>query len=57
MKGNLNDPKRGNEPGPKWKEMVNPIEGLVVLANRIDWDFFEKEFSPSGLGSEFLRID
>ena len=31
---------------PTLKEQLNPKNGLYLLTHAIDWDYFEREFSP-----------
>lgn len=43
---------------PMLRDFINPQHELVLLANKIDWDYFEKEFAPlySNTGQSSLPI-
>lgn len=46
MKGLLKDQKQTNLFAPNLIQIINPNEELVILAGQIDWNYFDKEFSP-----------
>ena len=46
MKGILPDQNQRELFRPLLCEMLNPKHELKLLADRIDWEYFEKEFSP-----------
>jgi IS5 family transposase len=46
MKGILPDQAQRDLFRPLLSEMIDPRHELAMLANHIDWDYFEKEFSP-----------
>jgi hypothetical protein len=46
LKGLLKNQKQTNLFGPNLIQIINPNEELVVLAGQIDWNYFDKEFSP-----------
>jgi len=45
MKGKLPSQNQRNLFRPILKEIVNPRHELIILAHRIDWQMFEKDFS------------
>jgi IS5 family transposase len=44
MKGTLPDPSQIELYRPMLRDMIDPKHELALLADRIDWDYFEKEF-------------
>ena len=46
MKGTLPDQTQRELFRPLLGEMIDPKHELALLSNRIDWDYFEREFSP-----------
>ncbi|NUN99295.1 MAG: transposase [Saprospiraceae bacterium] len=46
MKGELPNPKQGNIFQPNLHQIVNPAHELVLLAQKINWQYFEREFTP-----------
>jgi IS5 family transposase len=46
MKGTLPDQTQGDLFHPLLRDLVDPKHELTLLADRIDWEYFEKEFSP-----------
>ena len=46
MKGTLPDQTQRELFHPLLRDMVDPKHELTLLADRIDWDYFEEEFSP-----------
>ena len=46
MKGTLPDRTQRELFRPLLCDMIDPKHELALLADRIDWDYFEKEFSP-----------
>ena len=46
MKGTLPDQTQRELFHPLLRDMVDPKHELTLLADHIDWDYFEKEFSP-----------
>ena len=46
MKGVLPDQTQRELFRPLLRDMIDPNHELSLLANRIDWNYFEKEFSP-----------
>src|SRR5215510_3994891 len=46
MKGNLPDQTQRELFRPLLRDMIDVKHELALLANRIDWEYFEKEFSP-----------
>ena len=45
MKGKLPSQNQRNLFRPILKEIVNPRHELIILAHRINWEMFEKDFS------------
>lgn len=45
MKGKLKDQEQRNLFRPILKEIINPKHELVILADKIYWEYFENEFS------------
>lgn len=45
MRGKSQDQNQRNLFRPILKEIVNPEHELVILAEKMDWDYFEKEFA------------
>lgn len=45
MKGESQNQDQRNLFRPILKEIINPKHELVILANKIDWEYFENEFS------------
>lgn len=46
MKGKLPNPNQKNLFLPLLKEFINMDHELILLSNSINWEYFEKEFSP-----------
>ena len=46
MKGTLPDQTQRELFRPLLRDMIDPKHELALLADRIDWSYFEKEFSP-----------
>ena len=46
MKGTLPDKTQRELFRPLLRDMIDPKHELALLADRIDWEYFEKEFSP-----------
>ena len=46
MKGTLPDQSQRELFRPLLRDIIDPKHELSLLADRIDWDYFEKEFSP-----------
>ena len=46
MKGTLPDQSQRELFRPLLRDMIDPRHELALLADRIDWDYFEQEFSP-----------
>jgi IS5 family transposase len=46
MKGTLPDQTQGDLFRPLLRDLAGPKHGLTLLADRIDWGYFEKEFRP-----------
>ena len=46
MKGALPDQTQRDLFRPLLRDMIDPKHELALLADRIDWDYFEQEFSP-----------
>jgi len=46
MKGTLPDQTQRELFRPLLRDMIDPTHELSLLADRIDWDYFEQEFSP-----------
>ncbi len=60
MKGELPNPKQGNIFQPNLHQIVNPAHELVLLAQQINWQYFEEEFTPlyskTGKPSKPVRV-
>ena len=46
MKGTLPDQTQRELFRPLLRDIIDPKHELVLLADRIDWEYFEKEFGP-----------
>jgi IS5 family transposase len=46
MKGTLPDQTQRELFRPLLRDMIDPKHELTLLADRIDWDYFDNEFSP-----------
>jgi len=46
MKGTLPDQTQRDLFRPLLRDMIDPKHELALLADRIDWEYFEREFSP-----------
>lgn len=46
MKGKLPNQNQRNLFRPILKDIINPTHELVILSQRIDWQYFEESFSP-----------
>jgi len=46
MKGTLPDQTQRELFRPLLSDMIDPNHELALLADKIDWDYFEQEFSP-----------
>lgn len=46
MKGRLPDQNQRNLFQPDLNQIKNPAHELLLLADKIDWNYFENEFSP-----------
>ena len=46
MLGSLPDKKQRELFRPLLSDLINPKHELVLLADRIDWNYFETEFAP-----------
>ncbi len=60
MKGELPNPKQSNLFQPNLYQIVNPAHELVLLAQKINWQYFEQEFKPlysnTGKPSKPVRV-
>jgi len=58
MKGTLQDQKQRELFRPLLRDMIDQKHELALLADRIDWNYFEKEFSPlySAVGQPAVPI-
>jgi len=58
MKGTLPDRTQRELFRPMLRDIIDPNHELSLLADRIDWDYFEKEFSPlySNVGQPAIPI-
>ncbi|MDR2125763.1 MAG: transposase [Prevotellaceae bacterium] len=58
MEGKLPDTKQRELFRPMLNDIINKRQELVLLADAIDWQYFEKEFSPlySSVGQPSVPI-
>ena len=46
MIGNLSHPSEQELFRPRWASFIDSDNELVLLADKIDWSYFETEFAP-----------